>query len=380
MSSERVCRGTTWTDDFVSAVISGVSLVFCICIGLMARNQFQRSDPQQIHLASKTAFFGAVGFSITQSMAGIGQNVLCTATGSQVKLFLILLSHFGYWATIQCVLATLILRLHETFRESLFPLSSLERKIMIGGFVTVQCLWITNNAFTVKAASEHIRDSTEPFVTPLWNWALYAVILVLFLTLSFATVLAFCRRLLSTAKELAKWITDVATNTNTGAKRSSFYVPSPPPRMIRLHSPKQNRLAKQNPTQTILGLSIRSDILSSPGQRPEAEPVDEVMTPNESACAKEAGTSIDVRTETKWSVQPKHAEQVLVEHTAEYTECTLSLGECDGVSHRGPSPATDDKSPTGPSRCNISSTATRLSLRDTTSAVTSDPSWFSTAL
>jgi len=205
MASERVCFGPSWIDDLVSAVISGVSLVFSLCIGLMARYRFQRSDPKKVHRASKIVIFAAVCFSSIQSVAGIGQNAVCTVTGYEVKFALIVLSYFGYWATMQCVVVILILRLDATFRDSPFPLPALKRNAMLSVFLTVQILWIFEVVFTVHAVIEAHRDIEEPFVLPLWIWASYAVTLALFVALCIATVISFCDRLLSTAKALSKW-------------------------------------------------------------------------------------------------------------------------------------------------------------------------------
>jgi len=475
----------------VSAAIGVVSLIFSISIGLMARYQFQRFDPQKVHNPSKIAFFAAVTFSCVQSIGGIGQNLLCTVTGNNTKIALIFLSFFGHWARMQCVVAILIFRLHATFRDSLFPLSAVKFKFMTCLFLTVQFLWIMEVALTLNAMFGVPRDTTEPFVMHRWIWALCVVTLVLFAALCIATVISFCNRLLSTAKELSKWtnnqrldrkqrkiidvsskyltlflvamlstVTQFATasllnfsgndatillgadcsvnlfclylqnefaskqyhnkcrridafcrwalsrnlkkhheaikaqrammgrestadgvdgvakapeignlppaestrRSPTDSKWSSVFVSSIEdgfvrwPTTIRLHPPKQNDLS------------------------PVSEAVDEVMTPNESACAKdgdEATTAIEELTVTECPAGSDRAEQPPTEQTAEFTECPLSLGECDcDDSPSALSPQTDEiSSPApAPSHC-------RISLQFTTTGTSGrDPSWFSVAL
>jgi len=491
----------------VSAAIGVVSLIFSISIGLMARYQFQRFDPQKVHNPSKIAFFAAVTFSCVQSIGGIGQNLLCTVTGNNTKIALIFLSFFGHWARMQCVVAILIFRLHATFRDSLFPLSAVKFKFMTCLFLTVQFLWITEVALTLNAMFGVPRDTTEQFVMPRWIWALCVVTLVLFAALCIATVISFCNRLLSTAKELSKWtnnqrldrkqrkiidvsskyltlflvamlstVTQFATasllnfsgndatillgadcsvnlfclylqnefaskqyhnkcrridafcrwalsrnlkkhheaikaqrammgrestadgldgvtkepeignppttestrHSLTDSKWSSVFVSSFEDGFnrwattLRLHPPKQNELA----THSNLGLRVRSNTAPSPV--PEA--VDEVMTPNESACAADGGeatTAIEEQTANERPLSSDRAEQLPTEQTAEFTECPLSLGECDcDDSPLGLSPQTDEISSPAPAPSHY-----RMSLQFTTTGTSgADPSWFSVAL
>ncbi len=88
-------------------------------------------------------FFTAVWSSSMCSVGGIGQNVLCMVTDSEIAWAMLFISLIGYCSLLQCVLAIFLWRLNETFQDSPFALSAMKRGILGYSFVTMQISLVT---------------------------------------------------------------------------------------------------------------------------------------------------------------------------------------------------------------------------------------------
>jgi len=178
------------------------------------------------------------------------------------------------------------------------------------------------------------------------------------------------------------------TTTTTESRRPSAYVPSIEegvdrcPTTVQLHPPNH----PVGHLVTIMGFIVRTENLSPPDQESKPEAVEEVAIPTECASARNGSSTFEEQTVTQCSVSLQQSGQDAVEHTADCTECSLSLGDCDddGSAPPGPSPQTqtEEKSTSGPTQCGFSLAVTTLSADEATNAskMSSDPSWLSVAL